>query len=120
MGFLGKALGTGLKFLGHAQRGAAFLGKALPHAAAGLQAAQRFTSNPAVQQAGAKLGLGPNVFARVNAIGDTTRNAIGLIPGLANNARDVAAGLQTAVTDAGRSLAPARRSIADLYRQANA
>ena len=113
MRFLAKALSGGARFLGHATSGARYLGKALPTVGKALGAAQAFSSNRAVQDLAGKVGIGPNVFSRVNSAIDTTQNAIGLLPGVA---RDV----NSALSSAGQSLQPARRSIADLYRQANA
>ncbi len=109
MGFIGKALAAGAsKFIGRAVKASQFVGKSIPQISKGLAGAQRFASNSAVQKAGQAIGIGPNVFAKVGSALGTLNSAAQLAPSVANDAR-AALG----------SLAPAKRSIADLYQAAN-
>lgn len=110
--FLGKAVGGFAKFLGHAHRGARFIGKALPVVATGAVAARSFANNPSVQAMAQKAGVKPGLLDKFNAVTSGVATVAGAIPGVA---KDVG----TAATSAVTALAPARRSIADLYQAAN-
>lgn len=118
MRFLGRVLAGSSRFLGHGMRTARYIGRALPAVASGISYGQTLLGNRAIQSAAERVGVDPSVFRAAHRIGDAAQGALALVPGIASGARDAAQNLHTAVTDAGRSLAPARRSLADLYRDA--
>ncbi len=109
--FLGRAVGFGQKFLGRAVQGANFLGRALPHVQQAAAGAQRFASNQAVRDIGSRIGLNPQVLRTVGSVAGTIGSGAGMAPGIARD-------LLTAGRTADASLAGTKRSIADLYRQA--
>lgn len=113
MGFLGRALTQGAsKFIGRAVKASQFVGRAVPTISKGLQSAQRFAHNSAVQQAGQAIGIGPSVFNKVGAAIGHVNSAVNLAPSVVGDAR-------AALTQAHHTLQPAKRSIAELYQQAN-
>lgn len=110
MGFLGKALSFGGRFLGQAAKGAQFIGKALPHAIDATRAISNFAADPAVQSAGQNIGINPNTLRSVGVGASHFGSALGLLPGLASD-------VNNASVAANSALAGSKRSIAELYQQ---
>ncbi len=112
MSFLGRALGLGQKFLGRAVQGANYIGRALPAIQQGAAGVQRFASNAAVRDISNRAGINPNVLRSVGGFASTIGSGAGMAPGIARD-------LLTAGRTADAQLTGAKRSIADLYRQAS-
>lgn len=110
MGFLGQAFKHGSRFLGHAAKGAQFLGRNVSHISTAAHHVNAFTNNRAVQQAAQSLGASKVLSAvQTGASGLQSGLALGTaaIPGLSRDARAV-----------GAALGQGKRSLADLYAAA--
>ena len=108
MGFLGQVFKGGQRFLGQAAKGAAYLGKNSAKISSAASSFSQLASNPAVQQAAQKIG-GSKALGALRTGSNFIAGGNAALPGLRDNAQMV-----------GAALGQGKRSIADLYRAANA
>lgn len=104
MSFIGRALATGHRFIGQASKAARFIGQNLHHVQAGARAVSSFANNPQVAAMANKVGVAPGVMRTIGAVGNTVSNTAGLLPSAAH--------------DIGAAANGAKRTLADLYHQA--
>ena len=102
--FLSKALGGAAKYLGKAHSVAQYIGKALPTISAAAMQARQFANNSVVQQLAHKVKAG-GALRTLDRVGAVVGQAANLAPGIASSVQ--------------HSLAPAKRSIAELYQTAH-
>ena len=113
MGFLGSVASFGRKFLGKAQQVSNFIGRNLHHVSSGLKSVQQFVAHPDVQRIGSEVGISPSVFRAVGQTASTLNNAVGILPAVGTDLKHAGhAGLNAISTGT-------KRSLADLYNQAN-
>jgi hypothetical protein len=113
MGFLGNLASFGRKFIGHASKAATFLGRHIPNIQSGIRSVQNFVAHPDVQRIGREVGIAPGVFTTAGQVASTLNNGLGLLPQLGS---DLRTGFNTAM---GAIQPSTKRSLADLYSQAN-
>ena len=105
--WLGRALGGAAKYLGKAHTAARYIGKALPTNASGAMQARQFAHSPVVQQLADNVKAG-GVLRAIDRAGAVVGQAAAIAPGVAHT-----------VGQAHQALAPAKRSIAELYATAH-
>jgi hypothetical protein len=114
MGWLGNAASFAKRVLGHASRATTFLGKHLGNIQSAVKSVHSFVTNPDVQRIGRDVGIAPGVFTTTGQVASTVHNGLGLLPQLGN---DLKTGFTTAM---GQVQPSTKRSLAELYSQANA
>jgi hypothetical protein len=109
MSFLGRALSGSAKYLGKIQKAGVFLGKQLPKVAQASRGIQSLANNPSVKALSDRAGINPSVLRTIGQVSSTVGNAANLLPGTASDVRNIVGG----------AAAGTKRSLADLYQQAN-
>jgi hypothetical protein len=106
MSFLGRIASLGSRFLGRVTPVASYIGRVTPSVLRGIQTA---ASNPLVGQLASRIGVNPSVLRSVGAAASNVGAGLSLIPGAIHTTREAA-------HDAMNASAPARQSLAQLYR----
>jgi hypothetical protein len=99
----------GSRFLGKVAPVASYIGRVAPQA---IGAANQFVSNPLVNQIANKIGVSPATMRNVATGVSNVQSGISLVPGIYNQSK-------AAVSGAMQAAAPARQSMAELYRTLN-
>lgn len=113
MGWLGNAASFAKRVLGHASRATTFLGKHIGNIQSAVKSVHNFVNHPEVQKIGHDVGIAPGVFTTAGQVASTVHNGLGLLPQLGS---DLKTGFTTAM---GQVQPSTKRSLADLYNQAN-
>ena len=109
MGFLGQVFKGGSRFLGKATQGAAFLGRHSAKISTAAGHVSQFAGNSSVQAVASRIGVGPRALGAIQSGAGFVAGGHAALPGLRRDAAAV-----------GNAIGQSKRSIADLYKAANA